>query len=138
MMTYYDVDHVLTVNNEVCGKEWGRAMMDSAECPGKETQCFKGWDWLRLMAEEKHLPSKGTCNYGTEGIFKKRNVLYGYNVSDHCWGFRFTIDPTDNIVVSTTWTERPASLQDIMKWHEGEKAIQWLKDRGLSVCPMTK
>ena len=135
MMNYYEVTDILVLNDEVCGRSWGHIMMDSAENPGEETQCFKGWDWIKLMENGEHLPSHDTCSYGKRGLFKKRFYLNGhYNMNG--WACLYYLKPEDNIRIVTTYTECPVSLEQILKYHDSEKAIQWLKDRGITTCPL--
>lgn len=136
MMNYYRVEDILVLNNEVCGRSWGYIMMDSSENPGEETRCFKGWDWIKLMENGEHLPSRGTCSWSKSGFFKKYFVLNEWNVGNGWVIPSYRLKPEDNIRVVTTYIERTVSLEQILKYHDSEKAIQWLKDRGITTCPL--
>jgi len=135
MMNYYNVMSLLVINDEICGREWGHKMMDSSENPEEETQCFKGWDWIKLMENGEHLPSHGTCSWSKRGFFKKYFYLNGYNMDG--WVYpSYRLAPEDNIRIVTTYTECPVSLEQILKYYDSKKAIQWLKDRGMTTCPL--
>ena len=136
MMNYYSVENLLVINDKVRGREWGDKMMDSSENPGEETQCFKGWDWIKLMENGGHLPSRGTCSWEKAGIFKKHFVLTGWNMGNTWIIPTYRLNPTDNIRIITTYTERDVPLEHILRYPDGQKAMQWLKDRGLTACPM--
>ena len=135
MMNYYSIENILVINDKVCGREWGYKMMDSSENPGEETQCFKGWDWIKLMKNGEHLPSRGTCFWSKRGFFKKRFYLNVCNMAGWVCPL-YSLEPEDNIRVVTTYTEYSVSLKKILEYHDSEKAIQWLKDRGMTTCPM--
>lgn len=37
------------------------------------------------------------------------------------------------VEIECRWSERPVSIQDILKWHDSEKAIQYLNERNLKI-----
>lgn len=43
-----------------------------------------------------------------------------------------------NIKIEMIWKQYIPTINEILKWHNGDQAIQYLKDRGLSVCPVIK
>lgn len=46
-------------------------------------------------------------------------------------------NPEIDIVILNEYEEVYPSIQDILNYRNGEKAIQYLKERGLTVCPMS-
>ena len=46
-------------------------------------------------------------------------------------------NPEIDIVIVNEYDEAHPSIQDILNYRDGEKAIQYLKERGLAVCPMS-
>ena len=46
-------------------------------------------------------------------------------------------NPEIDIVIINEYEEVHPSIQDILNYRNGEKAIQYLKERGLTVCPMS-
>lgn len=45
-------------------------------------------------------------------------------------------NPEIDIVVVNEYAEAQVSIQQILEYHDGRKAIQYLKERGLTVCPI--
>lgn len=46
-------------------------------------------------------------------------------------------NPEIDIVIVNEYDEAHPSIQGILNYRDGEKAIQYLKERGLTVCPMS-
>lgn len=46
-------------------------------------------------------------------------------------------NPEIDIIIVNEYEEVHPSIQDILSYRNGEKAIQYLKERGLTVCPMS-
>lgn len=45
-------------------------------------------------------------------------------------------NPKIDIVIVNEYDEVHPSIQQILEYRDGEKAIKYLKERGLAVCPM--
>lgn len=41
-----------------------------------------------------------------------------------------------NIRIEKIWKQYSPSMGELFKWYDGDQAIHYLKDRGLSVCPV--
>ena len=46
-------------------------------------------------------------------------------------------NPEIDIVIVNEYDEAHPSIQQILEYHDGEKAIKYLTERGLTVCPMS-
>lgn len=74
-------------------------------------------------------------------IFGKRKVIFkDYSESLLCpkvLKFREGKDDL-KIEIRIRWNQVNPSLNQILKWPFGDQAIQYLKDRGLAICPNIK
>ena len=55
-------------------------------------------------------------------------------------GFRYKSNDTTPYIfyLTTSYEETKLSLQRVFDYHDSELAIQYLKDRGLNICPIGK
>lgn len=75
-------------------------------------------------------------NFPYVSYYKRRN----YDVIETGYGFKYKSNDTSNYVFyfTTSYEETKLSLQRVFDYHDSELAIQYLKDRGLNICPIGK
>ena len=80
-----------------------------------------------------HQPLDGICSSST--LFKNKPIIY---IKDsHFYDHRY--DYFDTISYKYVYEEyKDASLDYIMKHFSADKCIQYLKERGMSACPILK
>ena len=82
----------------------------------------------------KNLSEKYSQNGGLY-FFNIWDKKKGRQVEFFDWGYTSIKEWKEelNIKIQYTYTEFTPSIDFILKWHDGEKAIQYLKERGLSI-----
>ena len=72
---------------------------------------------------------------GSQYFFNIWNRKKGRQVEFFDWGYTSIKEWKEelNIKIQYTYTEFTPSIDFILKWHDGDKAIQYLKERGLSI-----
>lgn len=82
-----------------------------------------------------NLDEKFSANAALHSCFIIWNRKKGRQVEFFDWGYTSIKEWKEelNIEIRYTYTEFTPSIDFILKWHGGEKAIQYLKERGLSI-----
>lgn len=133
MMNYYRVKEEVIFNEEKIGVEYGYTMRE--EEPQNEVKTYCGAELLESIRNTGYLPEK-FCGLATwETRFFHRNQYFL-----RTWGIGFNgvsrkLEKTDKIIYKVTYEEQTPSIKTILDYPDGDKAIQWLKDRGMTICP---
>lgn len=109
----------------------------------------------RALAEENERPKEETINFTWENLqslYSKYGILTSFSLWNMKKG-RLISFFTDSLIFVKPWEkdikewkekeldltlqisveEYTPSIQEVLEWHDSEKAIQYLKERGLSV-----
>lgn len=134
MMNYYSVKEELYFNNEKIGEQYGHTMRD--EGPEFDTELYSGAELLQSIKDTGHFPEKlrGLASCGTRLFHRNQYVL-------NAWGIGFNgicrnLNKEDIIVYTIKYTKENPSIKEILQYPDGMKAIQWLKDRGITTCSL--
>lgn len=124
MLTYYLVCYSTLYNGQVIKNNIGRVILD--ETASTETQHIPiTWKNLNEINDK----------YGLSCAFNIWNCRKGRKIEFFSW--RSAIKEwktTDfNLELRISYTPYNASIEDIMKYWDGDKAIQYLVERGLTV-----
>lgn len=133
MMNYYRVKEEVIFNGEKIGEKYWYTMKDVNLA--SRSEYYNGAELLQNIIDVGHLPE----DFQGIATWEKRTFHRGYTL--HGWGIDFNgirkvLHEEDRIVYKIKYEEMIPSIQEIMKYHDGAKAIQWLKDRGITACPM--
>ena len=133
MMNYYRVKKELLFNGEKIGEQYGYTMKDTDLTSRNEY--YSGAELLQNIIDVGHLPNnfQGIADW-EKRILHRGYVLYGWGMDFS--GIRRVLHEEDRIVYKVKYEEMTPSIQEVMEYPNGEKAIQWLKDRGITACPM--
>lgn len=133
MMNYYRVKEELFFNDEKIGEQYGYTMKDTIPTPRSEY--YSGAELLQNIIDVGYLPDdfQGIASW-EKRIIHRGYVLHGLGID--FGGIRKVLHEEDRIVYKIKYEERTPSIQEVMEYHNGAKAIQWLKDRGITACPM--
>ena len=133
MMNYYRVKEELFFNGEKIGEQYGYTMKDTV--PTSRDKYYSGAELLQNIIDVGHLPDDFQGIAGWERrIIHRGYVLHGWGIDFS--GIRRVLHEEDRVVYKIKYEERTPSIQEVMEYHDGAKAIQWLKDRGITACPM--
>ena len=133
MMNYYRVKEEVIFNGEKIGEKYWYTMKDAD--PASRSEYYSGAELLQNIIDVGHLPD----DFQGIATWEKRTFHRGYTL--HGWGIDFNgirrvLHEEDKIVYKIKYKEMTPSIQKIMEYPDGAKAIQWLKDRGITACPM--
>lgn len=132
MMNYYRVKEELFFNGEKIGEQYGYTMKDTV--PTSRSEYYNGAELLQNIIDVGHLPEDfQSIATWEKRIFHHIYVLHGWGIDFN--GVRKVLHEKDRIVYKIKYEEMTPSIQKIMEYPDGEKAIQWLKDRGITACP---
>lgn len=124
MLTYYLVCYSTLYNGQVINNSIGHVILD--ETAATETQHIPiTWESLDEVNDKYGL----SCAFNVWNYHKGRIIEF------------FSLRPaikewktTDfNLELRISYTPHNASIEDIIKYYEGDKAIQYLVERGLKV-----
>jgi len=134
MMNYYRVKEELYFNNEKIGVQYSHTMKD--EEPEFDTELYSGADLLQSIKDTGHLPGKflGLASWEARLFHRNQYVLRGWGIGFN--GISRNLNKNDIIVYTIKYTEETPSIKEILQYSDGMKAIQWLKDRGMTTCPL--
>ena len=133
MMNYYRVKKELYLNGEKIGEQYGYTMKDTDTA--SRSEYYSGAELLQNIIDTGCLPN----DFQEIASWEKRIIHRGYVI--YGWGMNFggirrVLHEEDKIVCKIKYEERTPSIQEVMEYPNGAKAIQWLKDRGITACPM--
>lgn len=132
MMNYYRVKRELFFNGKKIGEHYGYTMKEEDY---SNTSLFTGKELLQCIVDSGYLPDNIQDVASWEKrILHRGYVLYGWGMN--FGGIRKVLHEEDKIVCKIKYEERIPSIQEVMEYPNGAKAIQWLKDRGITACPM--
>lgn len=134
MMNYYSVKEELYFNNEKIGEQYGHTMRD--EEPEFDTELYSGTDLLQSIKDTGHLPEKfrGLATWEARLFHRNQYVLRAWGIGFN--GISRNLNKNDIVVYIIKYTKENPSIKEILQYSDGMKAIQWLKDRGITTCPM--
>ena len=125
MLTYYLVCYSTLYNGQVINNSIGHAILD--ETTSTETQHIPiTWENLNTIYNE----------YGLSCAFNIWNCREGRKIEFFSWRSAIKEWKTAdfNLELRISYTPYNAPIEDIMKYWEGDKAIQYLVERGLKVA----
>jgi len=133
MMNYYRVKEELYFNDEKIGEQYSYTMKD--EEPKRDIELYSGAELLQDIKDTGHFPEKlrGLASWETYLFHRNRYTLRAWGIGFN--GVSRELKKTDAIIYKITYEEQTPSIKTILDYSDGEKAIQWLKDRGMTVCP---
>lgn len=125
MLKYYLVCYSTLYNGQVINNYIGHVILD--ETAATETQHIPiTWENLNTIYNE----------YGLSCAFNIWNCRKGRKIEFFSWRSAIKEWKTAdfNLELRISYTPYNASIEDIMKYWEGDKAIQYLVERGLKVA----
>ncbi len=134
MMNYYRVKEELYFNGEKIGEQYGHTMKDKE--PEFDTEVYSGADLLQSIKDTGHFPEKlrGLASCGTRLFYCNQYTLCAWGIGFN--GICRNLNKEDTIIYTIKYTEETPSIKEILEYSDGMKAIQWLKDRGMTTCPL--
>ena len=125
MLKYYIVCYSTLHNGQVINNNIGHVILD--ETTTTETQHIPiTWENLNTIYNE----------YGLSCAFNIWNCRKGRKIEFFSWRSAIkewkTTNP--NLELRISYTPYNASIEEILKYHDGNKAIQYLVERGLKVA----
>lgn len=97
----------------------------------------KKWEYTNLKeAMEAPLAGLGIYTWTRKKLFKKE--FYGLEVESEPFMWNSLDKKPHTLVVEYSYVPYEASLNEIFGYHDATIAIQYLKERGLTVCPIGK
>ena len=124
MLTYYLVFYSTLYNGQVINNNIGHVILD--ETAATETQHIPiTWENLNTIYNE----------YGLSCAFNIWNCRKGRKIEFFSWRSAIKEWKTtdSNLELRISYTPYNASIEEILKYHDGNKAIQYLVERGLTV-----
>lgn len=133
MMNYYRVKEELYFNGEKIGEQYGYTMKD--EEPKSGTELYSGADLLQNIKDTGHFPEKlrGLASWETRLYYRHQYALRAWGIGFN--GVSRKLEKTDKVIYKIKYEKQTPSIKTILDYPDGDKAIQWLKDRGMTVCP---
>lgn len=134
MMNYYSVKEELYFNGEKIGEQYSHTMKD--EAPEFEVKLYSGAELLQNIKDTEHFPKKlrGLATWEARLFHRNQYVLRAWGIGFN--GISRNLNKNDNIFYTITYTKENPSIKEILQYSDGMKAIQWLKDRGMTTCPI--
>lgn len=126
MLKYYVIYYTTYWHGKKMGVRTARTICDESKVDNWRVKVT--WDNLAELWEQ--IGSLG-CGFTIWNFKRGRLVSF-----DTTWPWQ---EPKEwkgkelDIEVKAEWVERDVSIQEVMEWHDSGKAIQYLKERGLTV-----
>lgn len=130
MLKVYSMTNYVSVD----GRDWKEVGWDGGYCM-RDDMPEEVMDFENLSFDECYELLKDRNFYGISRdvtLFRNRPQITVKYWPDDEWYTRFNTISYKTVYTEATWM----SLSDIMKKFPAEKCIQYLKERGLTVCPM--
>ena len=134
MMNYYRVKEEVIFNEEKIGVEYGYTMKE--EEPQNEVKIYCGAELLESIRSTGYLPERfcGLATWEKRLFHRNQYVLRAWGIGFN--GISRELKKTDKVIYKITYEKQTPSIKTILDYPDGEKAIQWLKDRGITTCPL--
>ena len=127
MLEFYHVISIIKHNNiEIGYRDGGDTLVEELNQTTKTIELT----WNNL--EEKYYKYGIFCNFNY-WTFKKGRLISFFNFSffnKNTWDIKEWKNPL-NITLTIEYHKYNPSIDEVLKWHEQEKAIKYLKERGL-------
>lgn len=144
MLKVYLSTYVFTVNGKEFNREQSPPYLEE-EKPNKITteEIFSGYDFESLLTCLE-VTELNKCDNFVFGCYKKdpnKKKIYFDNGDNYTGFFGTTIKNNGRPVewsVTEITKEIEVSMERLFQIGDSEKVIQYLKERGLTVCPMAK
>lgn len=126
MLKYYVIHYTTYWHGKDMGTCTARTICDESKVDNWRVR----FTWENLT-ELYHEIGLGCCSFTIFNMRKGRQVSFC-----NTWPWQ---EPKEwkgkelDIEVQAEWVERDVSIREIMEWHDSGKAIQYLKERGLTV-----
>lgn len=122
---------VLFDGEEMQSRTRGFVLADEADISTKT------WTFTNLKEAIDSLPAgAGVFTWTWKKLFKKE--FYGLEVESQPFMWSSLDKKSHTLVVEYDYIPYEASLKEIFDYHDTTIAIQYLKERGLTVCPIGK
>lgn len=124
-MNYYKVQQTTYLNGKRIRSHCGNSLTDIEP---QDSVIKITWDNL-----EEELPKIGPC--GCNLWHRKRGRMLQFFPDNSCWDFwvKEWKEPNIIIEIKITYTLTTPSLKTILEHHDGEAAIKYLLERGISI-----
>lgn len=134
MMNYYRMKEEIFFNEERIGVQYWHTMR--AEEPQNEVELYCGAELLESIRSTGHLPEelRGLVSWETRLFHRNKYILRAWGVGFN--GISRELEKTDKVIYKITYEKQTPSIKTILDYSDGDKAIQWLKDRGMTTCPL--
>jgi len=138
MLKVYETTYYYRLNNT---GDWikvggtGELMEDRDGLPNEEI-IFDSWSWQDVM---DYLKVKNLCGFYLEKTLVRKIPYFTCSNVDSYYGpyDAFSQKDFETFTYKRVYTEnKDASLWYIMKQFPAEKCIQYLKERGITTCPI--
>lgn len=127
MLKAYRVIYRTIINGECVGSESGTTICESSEIKNQSTAIT--WE----NVEEKF--SKNSFEMCFYLMFSRKGKIIYYNDGKHFMDRKIKEwkTPNLNIQFTTEYKEQKISMHELMKYHNADVAIQYMKERGLDI-----
>lgn len=130
MLKLYDQRHRLLINGEEFGSwHYGTFLYDTTEAEDYTVK-DKDWSWLyqhsRLFHNTLYNVKKSKKGYSLVHYMEFGYIFASWKKKYK--DFKFTLE--------VTYKECNQPIEFILKYPDCDKAIQYLKERGMTMCPM--
>lgn len=122
MLVFYNIEYTTYHNGKELGKEWAKGCCEESELYNEVIDI--SWDNLTEMYHHY-----GLALYFNYMNLKKGRVVYPF---DSFKTIKEWKEPL-NIKLTTKYEIEEPKLIDVLKWHDQKQAIQYLRERGLSI-----
>ena len=125
MLKFYYVDYTTYYKGRKVGQSMAYALRD--ETNANDYRVKITWENLNEVVKGIGL----SCGFSVWNMKKGRQISFS-----NTWPWQEPkewkhADP--QIEIECRWTEREVSIQEVLNWHNSEKAIQYLNERNLRV-----
>ena len=136
MLKTYNKKYYYQINGN---NEWfrvgdiGQCLMDRDNLPNEEL-IWDNWNWQMIMDFLKK--NTNQYFYRNQTTFRKIPYFYCYD-DDYYTSYRFFFGDFETFSYKVTFEEcNNITLADIIKCYPADLCVQYLKERGIALCPL--
>jgi len=131
MLEFYTLSFETYHNDKFMGGDSTTILIDEDSAP--DLNCSTDLDWENL---DFVYPTCGMMlPFSIYRSNKKGRVISWYNCSlfnRNTWDIKEWKAPL-NVTIKSSTRKRNMSIAEVLKWHDADKAIQYLKEKGLTI-----
>lgn len=130
MLKFYRIVYYTYHNDAEVGVKTGRALMDEAEVPPEKTIDITWENLTEIYQQYAWVFPWNIWN------FKRGRIVSFFDAEirdKNTWDIKEWKSPL-NMKLTIQYKEMtPPSIDEVLKWYDGNKAIQYLKEQGLAI-----